>query len=47
MIVEVAVLPATAVDVARKVCVVVDALRASASLIAMLDAARRKSLARP
>src|SRR5689334_16247311 len=38
VIVEVAFLPLAALAVERKVCVVVDALRASASAIAMLDA---------
>ncbi len=38
MIVEVAVLPIAAIAVERKVCVMVDALRASATMVAMLDA---------
>jgi len=38
MIVDVAFLPMAAVGIERKVCVVIDALRASASIVAMLDA---------
>ncbi len=41
MIVEVAFLPLAALAVERKVCIVIDALRASATVIAMLDAGAR------
>src|SRR5690242_14829651 len=47
MILDVAFLPLVALALERKVCIVVDALRASATAVAMLDAGAREILLAP